>query len=76
MRDGTTIRYYKSSPPKTGPKPDRVLLFACPNGQCGPAIFYPIIAQYGPRYSYITWDYRGMFRCVSGAVWHSLFNPY
>lgn len=39
----------------------KVMLLACPLGQCGPAIFSPIMCWFGPEFTYVTWDYRGFF---------------
>lgn len=40
----------------------KVMLLAAPLGQRGPSLYNPIMARYGPEYTYITWDYRGFFR--------------
>lgn len=39
----------------------KVMLLACPLGQCGPSIFNPIMCWFGPEFTYVTWDYRGFF---------------
>ena len=44
---------------EAAPKP--VMLLVAPLGQQGPAIYAPIMALYGDRYTYVTWDYRGFF---------------
>lgn len=39
----------------------KVMLLAAPLGQCGPDIFNPIMCWFGPAFTYVTWDYRGLF---------------
>jgi len=56
-RDGVRLHYRIS---KTGG--DKIMVMACPLGQCGPSIFDAVSSALGPEYTYITWDYRGFFK--------------
>lgn len=47
---------YHLSPPFT-----KIMLFAQPLGACGFEVYSPILYQFGDEYTYITWDYRGLF---------------
>lgn len=62
-RDGVELRYRVSKPVGSGSGGGRqeVMLLAAPLGQCGPAIYNPIMSWFGDQYVYVTWDYRGFF---------------
>ncbi|GAB5372188.1 hypothetical protein AAMO2058_001644000 [Amorphochlora amoebiformis] len=60
-RDGLKIKYYIVPGKGFGYRRGKTILFACPLGHCGFRIYYPIMAKYGEDYTYITWDYRGLF---------------
>lgn len=55
-RDGTNLKCRIANESAS-----KVMLVACPLGQCGPSIFNPIMCWLGPEYTYVTWDYRGFF---------------
>ena len=58
VRDGVRVKAQFTS--RVSEK-QQVMLLAAPLGQCGPAIYQPIISHFGDRFQYITWDYRGFF---------------
>jgi 3-oxoadipate enol-lactonase len=55
-RDGVRLQYRISKN-----RGDKIMMMACPLGQCGPSIFNAVTSALGPEYTYITWDYRGFF---------------
>eukprot|EP00656_Telonema_subtile_P014760 TRINITY_DN17632_c0_g1_i1.p1 TRINITY_DN17632_c0_g1~~TRINITY_DN17632_c0_g1_i1.p1 ORF type:complete len:325 (-),score=60.53 TRINITY_DN17632_c0_g1_i1:614-1588(-) len=56
-RDGVKLRVHLAKGKKGCP----VMLFAAPLGQCGPSIYSPIRARFGDGFTYVSWDYRGLF---------------
>merc|ERR1712166_545436 len=61
-RDGVKLRVHiATGKPQQGSKTCPVMLLPAPLGQCGPGIYDPIRARFGDRFTYVSWDYRGLF---------------
>lgn len=61
--DGVELNVRISEPVKRakGLPRKKVVLLAQPLGHCGPSYYAPVLAEFGPHFVYITWDYRGFF---------------
>ncbi|KNC75622.1 hypothetical protein SARC_11856 [Sphaeroforma arctica JP610] len=61
IRDGVTILYHVLAPNDPKLRNKKVMLFCSGLGVHGFHAFTPLIHFYGPEWTYIAWDYRGLF---------------
>lgn len=63
--DGYTLKYKISSDSNEDKNNKKIMLIACPLGQCGLSVYYPLLCQLTNNqqndWIFVTWDYRGFW---------------